>query len=135
MGAVVRFLSDEWIEELDRVARGQDGSPTGAGDATLVVQHEVADGPDGPVTWHVELTGDTVRVRPGPAPQPMVTFHERRAVAAGIARGDLSAQRAFMAGDLRVEGSLDVLVEHAGALASIADVFGEVRRRTDFDDA
>ena len=73
-------------------------------------------------------------MRPGPAPDATVRLSQDLATAAAIATGTSSAQRAFMAGRLRVGGYLRVLLDHGDVFAQVTDVFAAVRERTAFPD-
>jgi len=122
---VPEFLSDEWIAALDRAAQHAQVDPS----LSLVVQ-QVVNGPDGAVTYHVSFDGGRVQVRPGPAPEPTVTFTLDRATAEAIATGEESAQSAFMAGRLRLGGDVTVLLDAHEALERLAGLFAEVRAGT-----
>ena len=124
--ARVRFLSDEWVAELDRA--GQQASVPA--DVVVVVEHEITDG-DQVVRFHVAVADGTIRFRTGPAPTPTVRFHQDVTTAWSVLSGTGSAQRAFMSGDLRVGGDLRVLLDHAEALGALGDVFAEVRAATE----
>src|SRR5580765_3025911 len=111
---MARYLSDEWFAQLNAAAGG--GLHGATAGEKLVVQHVVTGGPDGDVMFHVDIHDGTVTFASGPAPSAAVTFTQDYATAAAIGRGELSAQRAFMAGQLRVAGDLPALVEHHDAL-------------------
>lgn len=124
------FLSDAWVEELDAAARRATQIPQ---EVRLVVQQVVTDGPAGDdreVAYAVHLREGTASVTPGHAEGADVTFTQDRATAAAIARGELSAQAAFLEGRLRVGGDLRAALEQARAMAAISDVFAEVRATT-----
>ena len=93
---MLTFGSDEWIAALDDAARGDEQLATASAELALVVEQVLTDG----TRWHVVVDHGAVRVRPGPADRPTVTFTQDRAVAAAIARGEDSAQAAFLRGDL-----------------------------------
>ncbi len=127
-----RYLSPEWLDELDRACRDDRGGPRATGGTALVVQQHVAGGPDGDVAYHVTGDGPSVSVRAGVASEPTVTLTQDYATAAAVARGELSAQGAFMSGRIRVRGDLPRLVEVHGAIAGIGDVARSLRDRTEF---
>lgn len=119
-----RYLSPEWIAALDAAAAAAGEVVPGV---TLTVQQIVGD-----VTYHVRIADGRVRVHEGRAPDADVTFRQDPAVAAAIARGERSAQAAFMAGELRVGGDLTALMTHQAAFAALDDVFAAVRAETTF---
>jgi putative sterol carrier protein len=68
-----------------------------------------------------------VRVERGRASHPDLVFTQDRATAEAIHRGELSAQAAFMQGRLRLGGDLRAVVDRAGELTAVHDVFASVR--------
>lgn len=118
------FLTDAWLEELDAAAR----AATVPSDLRLTVQQVIPDGPHGrEVTYVVEAADGGLSVRPGRADHPDVTFTQDLATARAIHRGELSAQAAFMEGRLRLGGDLRAVIDQAGSLATIDDVFAAAR--------
>jgi SCP-2 sterol transfer family len=126
---VARYLSDEWLADVERAlasaAIGRD-----AGD--LVVQHRVTGGPEGGRCFHIALGRAGARLQPGEVPDADVTFTQDYETAAAIARGELSAQAAFMSGQMRVGGDLGALVEHQRSLQDIDDLLASVRAETTY---
>jgi hypothetical protein len=106
-------FSDDWIAALDAAARGLPGVDDG-----LTIQQVVDD-----VAWHVVLGPEGVRVQPGRADAPDVTFTQDRATADAIAAGELSASAALTSGRLTVRGATARLAEHREALARLDEVF------------
>ncbi|MEZ5145101.1 MAG: SCP2 sterol-binding domain-containing protein [Acidimicrobiales bacterium] len=122
------FASDEWIALLDEAARGDDGIRSATTDAAITIEQVLTDG----ASWHVVIDHGDVRVLAGRATASTVTFTQDRATAAAIARGDDSAQAAFLRGDLRVGGDIGTLVAAAAVLDRLGDVFAAVRDRTEW---
>ncbi|HJR24693.1 MAG TPA: SCP2 sterol-binding domain-containing protein [Acidimicrobiales bacterium] len=123
---MAEFLSEAWIAELDAVGRAAEVP----GDLRVVVQQVVVDDDGSEVAYAVRIADGAVRVEPGRVPDADVRFTQPRDVAAAIARGELSAQTAFLAGDLRVGGDLAAVREGSRALAALSDVFGPARAAT-----
>jgi hypothetical protein len=118
------FLTDEWLDELDGVARGTAVDPA----LHLRVQQVIPDGPDGrEVAYVVEVTSGRVRVHRGRSADADVTFTQDLATARAIHHGELSAQAAFMEGRLRLGGDLRAVIDRSAALAAIDDVFAGAR--------
>ena len=128
---MVAYLSDEWIAALHDAATSSEALRAASIGRHLVVEQVVTDG-DGAARWHVVLDDGSVSVVPGAADAPTVRFTTDRSTAAGISRGEQSAQRAFLRGDLQVGGDTGALVAHAELLGSLDDAFAEVRRTTDW---
>ena len=126
-----RYLSDEWIAALDAAASTDAGLATATRDVGLVIQQQVTGGPDGDVAWHVTLDHGHVRILPGTARHADVTFRHDHDTAQAVARGEISAQAAFMIGKLRVGGDGGLLLAHHDLFDSVEDVFASVRADTE----
>jgi putative sterol carrier protein len=122
---VVRFLSPEWVRALDEAAAELDVD--GIGLDGLVVAYDVEG-----FGYRVVFGPGGVRVAQGASPDATVTIRADRATAEAIARGDLSAQRAFMGGRLRIGGDATALVRAQVAIASLPDLFAAVRPDTEW---
>ncbi len=118
--------SEGWVGALDAAARADEGLRAASVGRHVVIGQEVVDG-DRHRRWHVVLDDGEVAVRPGPAEAPDVTFSQDAAVAGAVARGEMAARTAFVLGQIRVGGDVDVLVELAPALAGLGDVFASAR--------
>jgi putative sterol carrier protein len=124
---VVRFLAPEWVTALDAAAR----EVSVAGDDHLVVQ-QVVRTEGGETRYHLVVGDGRIRVVPGQAEAPDVTFTQEYDVAAALSRGDLSAQEALSDGALKLSGDLDGVARRAGALAALGDVFAAIRSKTTY---
>jgi hypothetical protein len=101
----------------------------------MVLEQVVTGGPDGPVTYRVEVAAGQARVVwpvPDGAPAPDLRITTDWDTAVSVARGQLSTQRALMEGRLRVKGSPDRLGEVTAAIGRIDPVPAGVRDRTTF---
>jgi SCP-2 sterol transfer family len=138
---VPEFLSDEWLAALDASARAI--GPLPAVSPFVLEQVVTSTGRDGTerdsserdgdeVRYQLVFTADGLRVHPGHAEAPDVSFATDRETAAGIARGETNAQRALAAGRLRVHGTIEILVARAEALVALEDVFAAVRAGTTY---
>jgi putative sterol carrier protein len=129
--SMARFLSDEWIAALDAAATAAQDVPDAPGDDIEVAQ--VVEHPDGEVAYRFCLEGGRLRIRPGRGDRPTVTLRQDLATATAIARGERSAQQAFMAGEVRVGGDLGALIEAQGALTAYDAALEPVRAATTYD--
>jgi hypothetical protein len=132
---MVRFLSPEWIEALGRAARQADLSLADGTDTSVVVEQTVADSSDASVTFQLAIDHGSADVVAGRVREPSVTLRTDRSTAEAIARGDLSAQEAFVQGRLRVGGDVRALVRHAAVLLQLDACFAAVRHDTVFASA
>jgi putative sterol carrier protein len=127
-----RYLSREWLDAAQRAIDASTSVRDAASGAAFIVQHVVTGGSNGDVLYHVRVGEDGVRICSGEAAEPTVVFTEDYGTAAAIARGELSAQAAFMAGRIRVHGNLPILVEQSGAFSDIEDALAGLRSETSY---
>jgi putative sterol carrier protein len=122
---VAGFLSEAWIDDLAGAASAAALPP----DLDLVIQ-QVVTVDDGDVEYVIEAHDGALSIRAGRAATPDVTFTQDRATAVAIARGELSAQRAFLDGRLTLRGDLQRALPHLAGLAALDDVFASTRAGT-----
>jgi putative sterol carrier protein len=121
---VAGFLTDEWFHDLDAAGRASSVD----GDLRLVIQQVVTDGAGtAELAYVVEIADGSIAVRRGRTDGADVTFTQDRRTAEAIHGGELSAQTAFIEGRLRLGGDLRAVIDQAGALAAIDDVFAATR--------
>lgn len=127
-----KFLSAEWLDEMIAVAqrsRGKDDAITGV---RLCVQ-EVVTGKDGAeVRYYLTIGDGALDCRRGDAHKPDVTLTQDYETAAALHRGDISAQQAFIEGQLKVSGNVALVAQHAETFATLSNIFTELRDRTTF---
>ena len=125
------FLSVEWIDALDAAAQAAT-LPESAAEVSFTVEQVVRDAPGGEVRYHLRLEGGRARIRRGPVEAPDLRLFAGYDVAARLQRGELSAQQALAAGDLKVQGRLQRLVQAGDALQALEDLFAPVRADTTY---
>ena len=128
---MLQFLSPAWLAALDDAARRSESLAAAGVGRRLVIEQHITGTPEGEVVFHVTLDDGSASVEAGPADDPTVRFEQDLATARAIASGRGSAQRAFMAGELRVGGDLRILLDQQDLLAGLDDVFRTVREQTD----
>jgi hypothetical protein len=129
---VARYLSDEWLAALDEAAQQSSALRTATAGVHLVVQHIVSATPDGDVAFYVVIDDGAVRFRPGVADEPTVTFRQDHATAVAVAKGQLSAQAAFLNGTMAVRGDLTRLATHGHLLTGIDGALDSIHAATEF---
>lgn len=125
---MARYLTEEWFDAVAAALQ----PTTDTASTELVIQQQVDDGPDGQVTWHVAIADATPTLHPGPHPSPTVTFTQDYDTAVAVARGDLSAQEAFMTGRITLGGDAGALIAAAPAMAMVGDALAAVRAETTY---
>lgn len=123
--ASVRYLSDRWLAEADRLLSGQ--TPL---EANVAVGMIVTGGPDGDRRYRLILGPDRVGV--DTATEVGVSMTMDWPMAAAVAQGHSSAQRAFLDGELQLGGDAGVLLGHQQALTEVEDRLAPLRAVTDY---
>jgi putative sterol carrier protein len=129
---VSRYLSRDWLAALgDEVARRAEVREAAAGH-TLAVTQVVTDGPEGDVTYHLEIANGTVAFGPGPATAEDVRFVQDWETAVAVATGTTNAQEAFLRGRIKLAGNQRRLVDAQPLLAVLEKVLAPVREATTY---
>ncbi len=125
-----RYLSLQWISDLDATARGDEGLRQLATARRFAVTETITGGLEGDVTYHVQLADGGVRVGPGPADHEDVRFIQDWDTAVGVATGRINAQEAFLRGSIRFSGDHEALLANQDLFVVLDSVFAAVRTRT-----
>jgi hypothetical protein len=128
---VPEFLSETWLDELDRALRAsEDVSAL----SPIVIEQVVVDVPGrGEVRYRVRVDGGGARVTQGAGPEsPDVRLTTDYTTAVAIALGTENAQIALARGRLRLGGDVDALVRDADALGALRDATAALRAATTY---
>ncbi len=128
---MARFLSPEWLAEVEEAAGRDERVRRAASAVALTVRQVVQGGPDGNVSYTVRMGDGRVHFEPaGTAADLELTQDYDTAVA--ISRGTLTPAVAFATGRLKLGGRVGLLVRHGDALAALGDAFAHVRETTEY---
>ncbi len=134
----MRYLGDEWITAADSALSEawQQVSDKGEEQTTIAYAVKDAPGSDGKkakAQWTVSYGPDGASVTSGAPPDdPDATMELDYETAVSIARGESSAQVAFMQGRLKLGGDVTLLIRGADHLGEVGDALGSLRDTTDF---
>jgi hypothetical protein len=134
----VRYLSPDWIDAARRAVAGSDQLRLATSGITFTIECVVTSAPrelgapGDAIHWHITVDDGRVGLGEGAAPHPDLRFTADYDTAARIAEGELGAQRAFVAGRLRVGGDLALLIRHQKALSRVDDALAPVRAETTY---
>jgi putative sterol carrier protein len=127
-----RFLSDEWVAELNDAVAADEQVSLAASGVHLTIQQVVV-GPDGDERCYTTRVDDgRVELTPGRADDADTTITEEYETAAELARGDTTPQDAILAGRVRVSGDLGALLKGQEVLETLRARFDAVRARTEY---
>ena len=128
----VRYLSLGWLESLSREVAESETLAALAGSHEIGVTQVVTDGPEGTVTYHLQVRDGAARFGAGPAEPEDVRMEQDWETAVAVATGELNAQEAFISGRIRLVGDQQRLLEAQPVFGALDGVFATVRTHTDY---
>ena len=132
MSERVRYLSLQWLDELSRAVADDGHLRRLAADHEIGITQVVSDGPEGDVTYHLQVTDGEARFGPGVAEPEHVRMEQDWETAVAVATGDLNAQAAFVNGHIRLFGDQQRLLDAQPVFGALDAVFSDVRQRTEY---
>ena len=132
MSETVRYLSLDWLAELTSVVAQDEQLRKLAADHRIGVTQVVSDGPEGDVTYHLQVGDGVARFGPGAADPEDVRMEQSWETAVAVATGELNAQDAFVNGHIRLFGDQQKLLDAQPVFGALDAVFAEVRQRTEY---
>lgn len=129
----VRYLSLAWIRELTREVTESDTLAELAAEHTIGVTQTVTDGPEGDVTYHLQIADGAASFGAGAADPEDVKMEQDWNTAVGVATGTLNAQEAFITGKIRLFGDQQALMGAQPVFGALDGVFATVRERTVYE--
>ena len=128
---MTRFLSPEWLAEVEEAAGRDERVRRAASSAALTLRQVVRGGPHGDVTYTVRMADGTVRFEAGGTAGDLELTQDYE-TAVAISHGTLTPAVAFATGRLKLGGRVGLLVRHGDALAALGDAFAGVRETTEY---
>lgn len=129
---MLRYLSLDWIVALGDEVDHSNALHEAASGRRLAVTQVVTGGPEGDVTYHLDIDDGTVRFGPGPADGEQVRFVQDWETAVAVATGTMNAQEAFISGRIKLLGDQQLIMDAVPVFAALDGVFSKVRERTDY---
>ncbi|MBA3400325.1 MAG: SCP2 sterol-binding domain-containing protein [Acidimicrobiia bacterium] len=129
---VIRYLSLEWLDELGRAVESHERLGELAQHHEIGVTQIVTDGPEGTVTYHLQVGDGAAVFGSGIADPEHVRMTQSWETAVAVATGELNAQEAFIGGHIILVGDQQRLVDTQEVFAALDSVFSTVREKTDY---
>jgi putative sterol carrier protein len=129
---MVQYLSDEWLDAAGTALAGDTTLAAASADLDLTIQYEVTGGPGGKRAYGIRFDHGSAGIETGTHDDAPVSFTLDYDTAAAIAKGDLSAQSAFMQGRLKLGGDVGVLIRQHAAFDGLNDALAPLRSSTEF---
>ena len=115
----VKFLSDEWLSEVESRLNSNEGFQTAAKGHAARLQQQISGTPAGDVTYGFVLDSGKVSLAKGEIENPEATVSQDYDTAVAVNKLELSGQQAFMQGKLKVSGNLMKIMQLQGTLAAM----------------
>lgn len=131
-GRVVRYLSLAWIDELAAEVAASTRLADLASTHRIGVTQVVTDGPEGDVTYHLQVSDGAVSFGAGAADPEDVCMRQTWETAVAVATGQLPAQEAFIGGRILLTGDQQALLDAQPVFGALDAVFASVRERTEY---
>ena len=128
----VRYLSLDWIDALSREVAQSDELSALAAEHTIGVTQVVTDGPEGDVTYHLQVDVGGANFGAGGAVPEDVRIQEDWDTAVAVATGALNAQEAFIKGRILLTGDQQKLMDSAPVFSALDAIFSKVRADTEY---
>jgi hypothetical protein len=129
----VRYLGLAWIRELSREVAASDVLSDLARDHSIGVTQVVTGGPEGDVTYHLQVGDGTASFGAGPADPEQVRMQQDWPTAVAVATGAMNAQQAFITGKILLFGDQQALLDAQPVFGALDAIFSTVRERTRYE--
>ena len=129
----VRYLSLDWIDAVAAAVAASDWLQEMAPAHEIGFTQVVTDGPEGDVTYHLQVGDGKVTFAAGPADPEHVGMEESWDTAVAVATGTLNAQEAFVNGHIRLRGDQQRLLDSQSLFGALDSVFSAVRAQTEYE--
>ncbi len=121
----VKFLSEQWAEEVTRAINTNEAFKQAAGNQAARVQNVVAT-PEGEKKYFFRLEGGQAQVAVGEIEAPDATISQDYQTAMALSRNELSGTAAFMSGKVRVSGDLMKLMAMQGVFSTLPQAISDI---------
>lgn len=128
-----RYLSLDWINELTAQVAASEHMREIAESHQIGVTQVVSDGPEGDVTYHLQVGNGEASFGAGVADPEDVKMEQHWDTAVAVATGDLNAQEAFINGHIRLWGDQQKLLDNQAVFGALDAVFGSVKAQTVYE--
>ncbi len=121
----VKFLSEEWADEVKKALSTSDAVKSAAGSMAARIQ-QVVSGPDGETKYWFKLENGDVDLGLGDIDNPDATITQDYDTAAALSKNELTGTAAYMSGKLRVNGDLMKLMQLQGVLGQLPTALKDI---------
>lgn len=129
----VRYLSLAWIRELTAEVAASETMQALADEHRVGVTQVVTAGPEGDVTYHLQVGDGRATFGAGAADPEDVRMEQEWSTAVAVATGAQNAQEAFITGKILLFGDRQALMRAQPVFGALDSIFSSVRERTRYE--
>ena len=129
----MRYLSLDWIDAVDQAVAANESIQGLVPTHEIGVTQVVTDGPEGDITYHLQVGDGAIAFAAGPADPEHVRMEQSWETAVAVATGSLNAQEAFVSGQIRLHGDQQRLLDSQPVFGALDSVFKAVREETVYE--
>jgi putative sterol carrier protein len=122
----VKFLSDEWLSEVESRLNANDTFQSAAKGQSARLQNEITGAPDGDKKYGFVLDGGKVQLIQGDIENPEATLTQSYEAAVSMSKQEMTGQQAFMQGKLKISGNLMKMMQLQGVFGSMPTAVGDL---------
>jgi putative sterol carrier protein len=122
----VKFLSQEWAETMTSSLNSSDEFKSAAGSQSAKLQQVVTDVEGGDVKYYFVLDNGAAEVSLGEIQGAEATVTQNYDTAAGLQKGEVNAQQAFMQGKLKITGNMMKLMQLQSVISAMPKAVADV---------
>ena len=123
----VKFLSEEWANEVTQRLNASDEFKSAASGQQVKLQQVVTNAPDGSEhKYYFTLENGTAQVGVGDLTDAEATLTQDYDTAVAITKQELNAQNAFMQGKLKISGNMMKLMQLQGVFNALPKAVGDL---------
>ena len=126
----VKFLSQEWADEMTKGLNSSDDFQKAASGQSAKLQQVVTDTPDGEVKYYFTLDGGNAEVDLGELQDAEATVTQNYETAVGVTKQEINAQNAFMQGKLKISGNMMKLMQLQSVINAMPNAVATSTSRT-----
>lgn len=130
---LIRYLSLAWIRELTREVAESETMSELADEHDIGVTQVVTGGPEGDVTYHLQVGDGEASFGAGAADPEDVRMEQDWSTAVAVATGAQNAQEAFITGKILLFGDRQKLMDAQPVFGALDSIFTSVRERTRYE--
>jgi putative sterol carrier protein len=122
----VKFLSDEWLGEVESRLNANDTFQNAAKGQSARLLNEVTGAPGGDVKYGFVLDGGKVLLVKGDLENAEATLTQNYETAVSMSKQEMTGQQAFMQGKVKISGNLMKMMQLQGVFGAMPNAVGDL---------